>query len=225
MVAALLAAGLGAAVSAGAATTSGPALVTSNYACSNGVCEVGPGNVGLAFGSALQGSGELPAISGCTYTMSVTSGSLPPGLQLGGNTSFGTDCDNVISGTPTSAGTYLFTVKVQTQPNSLGQPGPSATQQLTITISTGSSDRLANASAGYNLHTRRLSVGFYDANIGALYSVSVTSTGKQVFAPQSLSVGQAAFGSTGTDPCSNPCNLTVTNSLGSSATVPLVLKY
>ena len=65
----------------------------------------------------------------------------------------------------------------------------------------------------------------YDANIGALYSVTVTSTGKQVFAPQSLSVGQAAFGSTGTDPCSNPCNLTVTNSLGSSATVPLVLKY
>jgi hypothetical protein len=70
-------------------------------------------------------------------------------------------------------------------------------------------------------------VPFYDANIGALYSVTVTATGKQVFAPQSLSPGEV-LGSTGTDPCSglsNPCNLTVTDSLGSSATVPLVLKY
>jgi Putative Ig domain len=224
MVAALLAAGVGAAGSAAAATTSAPTLVTSNYACSNGVCEVGPGNVGIAFGSALIGTGALTlAVSGCTYTMSVTSGSLPPGLQLGGP-QFGIDCDNIISGTPTTAGTYPFTVKIQLPPNSLGQPGPSVTQQLTITIGTGRSDRLANVSAGYNVHTHRLLVGFYDANIGALYSVSVTSTGKQVFAPQSLSVGEAGLGSTGTDPCS-ACTLTLTNSLGSSATVPLVLKY
>jgi hypothetical protein len=33
-----------------------------------------------------------------------------------------------------------------------------------------------------------------------------------------------ALGSTGTDPCSG-CDLTVSNSLGSSATVPLILKY
>jgi Putative Ig domain len=228
MVAALLAAGLGAAVSAAAATTSAPTLITSNYACSNGTCEVGPGNVGIAFGSELNATGALTlAVSGCTYAMSVTSGSLPPGLQLGGP-QFGEDCDNIISGTPTQAGTYPFTVKIQLQPNSLGQPGPSGTRKLTITIGTGSSDRLANVSAGYNEHTRRLSVDFYDANIGALYSVSVTATGKQVFAPQSLPAPGDVLGSTGTDPCSglsNPCNLSVTNSLGSSATVPLVIKY
>jgi large repetitive protein len=114
MVAALLAAGLGAAVSASAATTSAPTLITTNYACSNGVCEVGPGNVGIAFGSELNGAGELPAVSGCTYAMSVTSGSLPPGLQLGGPT-FGETCNNIISGTPTSAGTYPFTVKITPQ--------------------------------------------------------------------------------------------------------------
>ena len=82
----LVALSLSAAVSATAAT-SAPTLVTSNYACSNGTCEVGPGNIGIAFGAALIGTGELPAISGCTYTMSVTSGSLPPGLQLSGPTS------------------------------------------------------------------------------------------------------------------------------------------
>lgn len=101
----LLLVSLAAAGSATAATTSMPALVTSNYACSNSTCEVGPGNIGIAFGAELIGTGELPAISGCTYAMSVTSGSLPPGLQLGGPT-FGQDCNNIISGAPTQAGTY-----------------------------------------------------------------------------------------------------------------------
>jgi hypothetical protein len=221
----LFLASLAAAGSATAATTSGPTLVTSNYACSNGVCEVGPGNVGIAFGAALNATGELPAISGCTYAMSLTSGSLPPGLQLSGPT-FGAACNNIISGTPTTAGTYPFTVKVQAQGNGSGQPGPSSTQQLTITIGTGSSDRLANVSASYNVHTNKLFVGFYDANIGALYSVTVTKTGKQVFPPQTLVLGAGGLGpSKGTAPCSRGCTLTVTNSLGSSATVPLVYKY
>ena len=220
----LLLASLAAAGSATAAT-GGPTLVTSNYACSNGVCEVGPGNVGVAFGSALGATGELPAISGCTYAMSLTSGSLPPGLQLSGPT-FGAACNNIISGTPTTAGTYPFTVKVQAQGNGSGTPGPSSTQQLTITVGAGSSDRLANVSASYNVHTNTLSVGFYDANIGALYSVTVTKTGKQVFPPQSLVVGAVGLGpSKGTAPCGLGCTLTVTNSLGSSATAPLVFKY
>ena len=220
----LVALSLSAAVSATAAT-SAPTLVTSNYACSNGTCEVGPGNIGIAFGAALIGTGELPAISGCTYTMSVTSGSLPPGLQLSGPTAFGQDCNNIISGTPTSAGTSPFTVKVQAQGNGSGTPGPSSTQQLTITIGTGKSDRLANVSASYNVHTNTLFVGFYDANIGALYSVTVTKTGKQVFPPQSLVLGAGGLRSKGTAPCGLGCTLTVTNSLGSSATAPLVFKY
>ena len=220
----LVALSLSAAVSATAAT-SAPTLVTSNYACSNGTCEVGPGNIGIAFGAALIGTGELPAISGCTYTMSVTSGSLPPGLQLSGPTAFGQDCNNIISGTPTSAGTYPFTVKVQAQGNGSGTPGPSSTQQLTITIGTGKSDRLANVSASYNVHTNTLFVGFYDANIGALYSVTVTKTGKQVFPPQTLVLGAGGLRSKGTAPCGLGCTLTVTNTLGSSATAPLVFKY
>jgi len=175
-------------------------------------------------GPTLAGTGELPAISGCTYAMSVTSGSLPPGLQLSGPT-FGAACNNIISGTPTTAGTYPFTVKVQAQGNGSGTPGPSSTQQLTITIGTGKSDRLANVSASYNVHTNTLFVGFYDANIGALYSVTVTKTGKQVFPPQSLVLGAGGLRSKGTAPCGLGCTLTVTNSLGSSATAPLVFKY
>ena len=52
----------------------------------------------------------------------------------------------------------------------------------------GSSDRLAatNFVAGYNGHTKTLTVAGYDANAGALYSLSVTSTGKQLIAPESM---------------------------------------
>jgi Putative Ig domain len=205
----LVLASLGATASATAATTSNPSLMTQNFACSNGVCEVGPGNVGIAFGAELNGTGG----SAGSYTISVISGSLPPGLQLGVD---GFE-PSAIFGTPTRAGTYAFTVEIQVS-------GLSGTQKLTITIGTGSSDRLANVSASYNAHTHELLVPFYDANIGALYSVSVTSTGKQVFAPQSLPAPGDVLVSIGTDPCSG-CTLTVSDSLGSSATVPLVYKY
>jgi len=53
------------------------------------------------------------------YTWSIDSGSLPPGLGLN---------DNVISGTPTSTGTYNFTVKVVDNNND------SDTQPLTIQV-------------------------------------------------------------------------------------------
>ena len=209
----LLLASLAAAGPATAATTSNPSLITSDYACTNGVCEVGPGSVGVAFGSELNATGGTATVltTDCNYTFSVVSGSLPPGLQLGGT------CGSIISGTPTQAGTYPFTVQVTN--------GGTSTQPLTITIGTGKSDRLLALSASYNAHTHRLLVDFYDANVGPLYSVSVTATGKQVIAPQSLTVAPEVLGSTGTDPTCTGCTLTVSNSLGSSATVPLAYKY
>lgn len=50
---ALLTAGLGASAAAAAAATAPPAMDTSVFACSNGVCEVGPGNVGMPFAAGL----------------------------------------------------------------------------------------------------------------------------------------------------------------------------
>jgi hypothetical protein len=139
MVGALITAGLGAAAPATAATAP-PTLNTSNFACSNGVCEVGPGNVGMPFAAGVDGTGG-PVYNGpeCNaYVMKVVSGSLPPGLQFGEP-----DCEWTITGTPTQAGTYFFTVQITPQLNNLGQPaGPSGTQQLSITIGTGGSDRL-----------------------------------------------------------------------------------
>ena len=220
---ALITAGLGAAAPAAAAPAP-PTLITSHFACSNGVCEIGPGNVGMPFAMGLDGTGG-PAYSGpeCNpYTMKVISGSLPPGLTFGEPV-----CEWTVTGTPTKAGTYAFTVQITPQPNNLGQiPGPSGTQQLTITIGTGTSDRPV-VGAAYNGHQFRLSVQGYDANVSALWSVSVTSTGKVLISNQpNYSTADDGFLNVnyhGNDPCGvlNSCNLTVTNSLGSSVTVTL----
>ena len=187
-IAGLLFAGLGFAVPANAATVAPPTLITSSFACANGVCEVGPGNVGLPFAAGLIGTGG-PTYYGpeCNpYTMSVISGSLPPGLQFADP-----GCEYIVSGTPTQTGTYSFTVQITPQPNNLGQPaGPSGTQQLTITVGTGGTDRLASVSAAYNIHTSRLNVSGFDANVGAVYTVTMTSTGQQVIAPRS-EIGRA----------------------------------
>jgi hypothetical protein len=220
---AVLLATLGAAASATAASTSNPSLITSDFACSNGVCEIGPGNVGMAFGAELNGTGGPPtSLPDCPYILSVISGSLPPGLQLGGV------CGNIISGTPTQAGTYPFTVQVTSLgSDELGVTEPSGTQQLTITIGTGKSDRLLALGALYNEHTKTLSVSGYDANSGALYTLSVTSTGKVVILAKSaagLDGGLPLSAGPGFNwPCpgETTCSLTVSDNLGSSVTVTL----
>jgi hypothetical protein len=187
------------------------------------VCEIGPGNVGQPFASALDGTGG-PTYYGpdCAYVISLVAGSLPPGLALTGV------CGNVISGTPTQAGVYAFTVQITPQVNSQGvAPGPSGTAPVTITVGTGTSDRMANGTAVYNGHQGKLYVRGYDANVGAQVSVSVTSIGKVLFTSQAVN-GPGASGSWQLSafmgwPCPGrtTCTLTETNSLGSSFTVTL----
>jgi Putative Ig domain len=215
--ASLVAASLGAATSAGAATPAPPTLITTNFACSNGVCEVGPGNVGMPFGAGLPGLPTVPQTC-IPYTMSVISGSLPPGLQIADPGICG---EWIITGTPTQAGTYAFTLQIT--PTQDGGGGPPGTQQLTITIGTGSSDRAVIRGASWNGHTSNLGVNGYDANVGALWSVSVTSTGRVLISNQ-LNVGtpdgHVGLRHAGGYPCPfGGCDLTVTNNLGFSGTV------
>jgi hypothetical protein len=66
--------------------------------------------------------GNLVAIGGVQpYTWSVVAGTLPPGLELPRR-------ENTISGTPTTAGTFTFTVRVT------DDLGASSEQTFTITI-------------------------------------------------------------------------------------------
>jgi hypothetical protein len=214
-------------------SSSPPTLDTSHFACSNGVCEVGPGNVGMSFAAGIFGTGgpTCPPGSSCNgnnFLMSVVSGSLPPGLQLDEqfNVNYWT-----IWGTPTRAGTYAFTMQITPWNNNAGGiAGPSGTQQLTITIGTGNSDRPAEIGAGWNGHTETLGIQGWDANISALWSVTLPGGKKPVvlisnqpsrttYPIDGFLVVQAHHGY----PCPtfNGCDLTVTNSLGSSLTVHL----
>lgn len=75
------------------------------------------GSVGRAYSQVLPVTGGTPP-----YTATVTGGSLPPGLAL---SSVG-----VLSGTPSSAGSFTFTVKVTDS----SAPAQSVTQTLTMAV-------------------------------------------------------------------------------------------
>ena len=67
-----------------------------------------------------------PGTVGNALTWSVSSGNLPAGLQLGEST-------GTISGTPTAAGSYTFTVQVTETPTDGGE-ALTATKQFTLTV-------------------------------------------------------------------------------------------
>jgi len=76
------------------------------------------GTVGVSRSQTLNATGGTPP-----YTWSITEGSLPPGLSLDPAT-------GMISGTPSTAGTYLFTAQVTDS----ATPAQTHTQPLSMTI-------------------------------------------------------------------------------------------
>ena len=89
------------------------------------------GEVGVTY------SDQLTVTAGTSpFTWSVSSGSLPPGITLGAST-------GLLSGTPTTAGTYSFTVKVT------DNSGLSSTEAATVTIIPGPSMTFAAPPGGW----------------------------------------------------------------------------
>jgi uncharacterized repeat protein (TIGR02543 family) len=78
------------------------------------------GSTTAAYTASVAANGIAP------YTFAVTSGTLPPGTSLNALT-------GEISGTPTTAGTYSFTVET-TDSRVVGEVGRTATQPYTVTI-------------------------------------------------------------------------------------------
>ena len=101
------------------------------------------GVVGQSYSQTLDASGGTPP-----YTWSVASGSLPPGLTL-------SSAGGVVSGTPTSSGTYSFTAQVT-------DGAQTATKSLSITVA-----------AALTVTTSSLPGG----TVGQAYSQNVAATG------------------------------------------------
>ncbi len=126
------------------------------------------GTVGMAYGpTTLHTTG-----GNGTLTWSISAGSLPPGLTM----SPSTGSSVTISGTPTSQGTFNFTVKVT---DSLGQ---SDTQDLSITVSP--------APPPLSITTTSLPAG----PIGQPYSQTLQATGGTGARTWSISAGTLPAG-------------------------------
>ena len=101
------------------------------------------GTTGLPYSATLSATGGTG-----TYSWSISSGTLPAGLSLSGNT---------ISGTPTEAGTSTFTVKAA------DSTGSSGSKQLSITVGT----------AQIQITTASLPGG----SVGAAYAQTLSASG------------------------------------------------
>ncbi|MGA2273974.1 MAG: putative Ig domain-containing protein [Bryobacteraceae bacterium] len=94
-----------------------------------------PGGVGAAYSQALTATGGAGASS---YTWSLASGTLPPGLTL--------SAAGVLSGTPTAAGSFTFTVQVSSQIPTIG--AKTASQGFNVAIAAAPSLSIAGILSG-----------------------------------------------------------------------------
>ena len=148
------------------------------------------GTVGTAYSQTLAATGGVTA-----YSWSVVSGSLPAGLSLGSST-------GAISGTPTTANTYNFTVRVTDSQS----PADTDDQALSIVVTAGVQDLV--------ITTTTLPGG----TVGAAYSQTIAATGgvapyswsiSSGTLPSGLSIGSSTGVISGTPTTAGTSNFTV----------------
>ncbi len=153
------------------------------------------GTVGVAYSATLSASGGTPP-----YTWSVTAGSLPAGLSL---SSSGT-----VSGTPTTAGAYTFTVQVS------DSGAQKASQSYTVSIASSSSLSVLTNSLSLAVIQQAYSAVLAATGGTTPYTWSVSSGAL----PPGLSLNSTAGQISGTPTLGGTYSLTVTVTDSSSAT-------
>lgn len=142
-------------VGAGVTITISPATLTA-------------GTVGTAYSQSLTASGGTAPYTYTVLTQSTTPGALPPGLTLNAST-------GAVSGTPTTAGTYTFTVQATDSTQATGQ------QAVSLTIA---------AAAPLSVTTATLANG----TVGTAYSATLAATGGVTPYTWSLATGTLPAG-------------------------------
>ena len=179
--------------------TTKPLAITINALPSITTTSLGQGDVGIAYHQTLGATG-----GGLPYTWSISVGSLPAGLSLGAAT-------GIISGTPTTAGTSVFTVKLT------DSFGAVTTKVLAIVINPAPSITTTSLPAG---------------DVGVSYSQALATSGGTTPFTWSVSAGALPTGLTlgastgiisGTPTTAGTYSFTVmlTDSIGGTATAPL----
>jgi hypothetical protein len=156
------------------------------------------GTVGSTYSATLAGSGGTSP-----YTWSISTGQLPPGLTLSSAT-------GVISGTPSSTGSYNFTAMVTDS----ASPKKTASQALACTITAPTARPQAGGLSSYPSPTSGpnllLNPGFESWTGGVATNWSYTDASGTVFI-QSTSVhhsGTASFEILNSNNCTYYCNAT-----------------
>jgi hypothetical protein len=172
--------------SAGSATSAAATLTVNAQTSTLTITSTQPpgGTVAAAYSSALAASGGTPP-----YTWSLSSGSLPTGLTL--------SSAGAISGTPSVAGSFSFTVVVK------DSTGASASANLSITVGTAAAPSVSISSPSNG------------ATVSGSISVSGTASDGLSISSVQVSVDGGSFANaSGTTSWSFPLN---TNSLSNGA--------
>lgn len=115
------------------------------------------GTVGVAYSQTLVASQGTPP-----YTWSIVSGSLPPGLSLDSST-------GAVTGTPSDAGSYQFTVQALDSSTALLSPhGQSATADETITVAPPPTGTCSTTNGTPSLTLQTASISGLTASINGL---------------------------------------------------------
>jgi hypothetical protein len=155
-------------------------------------CASSSGEVGSPYSSSVVATGGV-----APYTYSIVSGTLPPGLTLNPST-------GAITGTPTSEGTFSFTVKVT------DAQGNTATANCGITIKTCGT---ALTPITYNVHEdsgKASEIVWFNSHLTKLkgtipssdFQIFITG-GKIIFGPSTLSVPDAVITFSSSASCSS----------------------
>jgi hypothetical protein len=158
--------------------TQGFAVVFANPLNIVNPTDLNIGSVGAAYSVAMLASGGVPA-----YSWSLTTGQLPPGLTLSST--------GIISGVPTTTGTFNFTIQVADSAEAVFSQAFSIIVRTGLTITTNSPlpNALANSAYSQQLQASSSDSLTWSVVSGSLPSgITLSSGGLVSGTPQSLGI-------------------------------------